>query len=86
MASLLTKACIVPMIESMRSTCLGTQYIIADPGYYHTVTVKGDGINCSCGALLCSHIQVVRCRQARNAEVSAHRAAYRELFDLGYGD
>jgi hypothetical protein len=86
MTGLLAKACITPMIESMRNTCFDLQYIIADPAYYHTITINGGYITCSCGASLCSHIQVVRFRQARNAEGRDHHAAYRELFDLGYGD
>lgn len=86
MATVLAKTYVIPVIKSVRSTCVGMQYTLETPEYIDVVTVKDASITCTCGESRCSHIHMVNIRRAQDAEKAAARAAYEALFDLSYGD
>lgn len=86
MITLFAKVSPIPVIQASRTTYLGQQYTVADPGYIHMATVNGDSITCSCDESACAHIQLAQDQQARNAHANVLRVAYRELFGLSYGD
>ncbi len=73
MATVLAKTYVIPVIKSVRSTCVGT---LETPEYIDVVTVKDASITCTCGESRCSHIRMVNIRRAQDAEKAAVRAAY----------
>ena len=86
MLTLIAKAPSIPLIQTSRLTCIGMQYIVADPDSSHVVTASGASILCSCGKSACTHIQAVQIQRAQHAASDARRDAYAALFDLSYGD
>ena len=85
MAMLIAKAPPIPLIQASRLTCVGMQYILADPDSSQVVTASNASITCSCGESACPHVQIVQHQQARDAASNARRDAYAALFDLSYG-
>jgi hypothetical protein len=81
-----TKAPSVPLIQSSRLTCIGMQYMVADPDIFHVVTVTNTNIICCCGIASCPHIAVVQAEYARHIASDTQRTTYTALFDLSYGD
>lgn len=72
-------------ILSRRATCIGTQYIVADPYGTEIVTVNNGCIGCSCGLdryfVTCSHIRVVERQREVDAMLDARRALMQTLFE-----
>jgi hypothetical protein len=82
MATLIAKAGIAPTIERVRTTCAGTQYMVATPQYLDVVTVNGGHITCTCDQFACPHIQVVQTRRAQAAVFNSRREVYVVFFGI----
>lgn len=86
MAVMFAKTYVIPTITRVRSTCIGTQYVLETPEYLDIVTVNGNKTTCTCGEANCSHIQAVNRRRVNETQEAAKREAYCSTFDLSYGD